>query len=896
MDTVVRESKLISLEELRRHGSRGSDGTWLLLHGRIYDVSGFAARHPGGSAPLLAVCGAPGEGSSGLLAATEAFESVGHSGAARAQLAALEIGVLQTDAPAAAVEDAVTSTKAGSFEPKSFQLDHEPAQVVTSQAARWHAERRRQMLKAHPEIEALLRKDWAPWFYGPFCVLAFLAIALLVLPHVPWWAVVLLAWTALPWLSFGLNNMNHELCHGRLMALPGGCCGNFLTGAVMLVNGVVPLNHFTFYYYYHSHLSHHRVLGSKDRGHAFRELYCRPTFLSSETQQAEQEWDVDGDLFGVHPFLVVRDILAPPGCACFATLAAFFFDPTVGFLEQRSCMKSGSQRLPTRIFTMSIIFGFLRVWIDIFSAMNLVGTVLCRTLLCNSFRRPWELSLTGSYLVIILMHAVYFHFGGAKCWLGVWLSSLAHPTFIPLSLWFGYFTGIHAGHETADGQCQTTVSIYGPLTYFLTFGQSLHLEHHDFPQIPCRLLPQLRRLAPEFYSQPNVVSYSGFVQPWADYFLARRGGIAYASCAGVSPGDVHNPASKSEGRGRAVVPLSPRELPAGLPQSSVLPEGFVRAKVLSDPAWHTDETLLLVLEAPLLTHQVPPGGHVLLGLPRGVIGDATDCAGGKERAAWAQRPYTPWRSDGARLHFLVKVYGDGVLSPRLARLRAEDELGICGPRGTPLFQTLRQFEDVRLVAAGTGLAPLLPLARALIGDCDDIAAGVESSLEDGVSSGGPHRVRLLSCQRGAAGAPLLDELASLSAEAEVASSKTEDSCNKRRKCKFEVCHALSSAGGNVNVVAPECYGSGAASAGGSFADAVGRVFSGRLSASMLNETGFSAPQPRLHTAAVVICGPPMFCTEARRLFAATSPTAAAACAAEPAVSAAGGVEEAIFIL
>ncbi|KAI9220451.1 fatty acid desaturase-domain-containing protein [Blastocladiella britannica] len=85
----------------------------------------------------------------------------------------------------------------------------------------------------------------------------------------------------------------------------------------------------------------------------------------------------------------------------------------------------------------------------------------------------------------------FWHFTGARGLL-----------YMFLSLWFGY--GIHPGaahfiqeHYTfVDGQ--ETYSYYGSGNgLYMNIG--FHNEHHDFTKIPWSKLPEIRRLAPEFY-------------------------------------------------------------------------------------------------------------------------------------------------------------------------------------------------------------------------------------------------------------------------------------------------------------------------------------------------------------------------------------------------------------
>ncbi|KAL9839396.1 cytochrome b5 type B [Geothlypis trichas] len=72
---------VFTLEEVAKRNS--SREAWLVIHGRVYDVTRFLDEHPGGEEVLLEQAGRD---------ATESFEDVGHSTDAREMLKQYYIG------------------------------------------------------------------------------------------------------------------------------------------------------------------------------------------------------------------------------------------------------------------------------------------------------------------------------------------------------------------------------------------------------------------------------------------------------------------------------------------------------------------------------------------------------------------------------------------------------------------------------------------------------------------------------------------------------------------------------------------------------------------------------------------------------------------------------------
>ncbi|KAI2662176.1 Cytochrome b5 [Labeo rohita] len=78
--------KYYTRAEVQAHNM--SKDTWLIIHDKVYDITGFMEEHPGGEEVLLEQAGAD---------ATESFEDVGHSTDAREMLQQYYIGELHMD-------------------------------------------------------------------------------------------------------------------------------------------------------------------------------------------------------------------------------------------------------------------------------------------------------------------------------------------------------------------------------------------------------------------------------------------------------------------------------------------------------------------------------------------------------------------------------------------------------------------------------------------------------------------------------------------------------------------------------------------------------------------------------------------------------------------------------
>ncbi|XP_022901083.1 sphingolipid delta(4)-desaturase DES1 [Onthophagus taurus] len=115
-------------------------------------------------------------------------------------------------------------------------------------------------------------------------------------------------------------------------------------------------------------------------------------------------------------------------------------------------------------------------------------------------KAPILLEVINAIIQIIFDAIVVYFFGGrvlGYLLLGSLMAMGLHPV-------AGHFISEHYMFKTG----YETYSYYGPLNW-ITFNVGYHNEHHDFPAVPGSRLPEVRKIAPEFYDNlPHHDSWS----------------------------------------------------------------------------------------------------------------------------------------------------------------------------------------------------------------------------------------------------------------------------------------------------------------------------------------------------------------------------------------------------
>lgn len=110
----------------------------------------------------------------------------------------------------------------------------------------------------------------------------------------------------------------------------------------------------------------------------------------------------------------------------------------------------------------------------------------------------WEIT---QWIFQLSMDALFWYLASGKAVAYLLLSSILGCSLHPL---IGHLIAEH--YEWVPGQ--ETYSYYGWMNA-LTYNAGYHNEHHDFPRIAGSKLPELKRIAPEYYDSLADVSWVG---------------------------------------------------------------------------------------------------------------------------------------------------------------------------------------------------------------------------------------------------------------------------------------------------------------------------------------------------------------------------------------------------
>ncbi|CAF0754570.1 unnamed protein product [Adineta ricciae] len=114
-----------------------------------------------------------------------------------------------------------------------------------------------------------------------------------------------------------------------------------------------------------------------------------------------------------------------------------------------------------------------------------------------------------NFILAFTFDGLMFYFFGGKTLTYFLLSTALGLSLHPIS---GHFIAEHyvfkEGYET--------YSYYGPLNA-ITYNVGYHNEHHDFPYIPGRNLPKIRKIAPEYYD--NLPCYTSWTKVLYDFVM-----------------------------------------------------------------------------------------------------------------------------------------------------------------------------------------------------------------------------------------------------------------------------------------------------------------------------------------------------------------------------------------
>lgn len=251
-----------SRSEVAAHSS--TSDCWVIVNDAVLDVTSFLDRHPGGAAVLCK------EGRAGQ-EVTSHFERIGHSKHARLLINDLQVGILEREDDIEAVEPSEYDSLVSKDRTATDKIEKEHAVM-------WHAQRRKAILKDHPEIENLFGSNPFTCLVGLVTVFVHSYTCLYVQgPGVSWLTTLVLAATIGAVCKMFQFAVNHDICHdtaGEFLET-----NSFLKRSAMQVLTLPSVGGTMHTYYEFQHVGHHTSLGAQ----SFDEIQGRDvTYIPKE--------------------------------------------------------------------------------------------------------------------------------------------------------------------------------------------------------------------------------------------------------------------------------------------------------------------------------------------------------------------------------------------------------------------------------------------------------------------------------------------------------------------------------------------------------------------------------------------------------------------------------------
>ena len=320
----------------------------------------------------------------------------------------------------------------------------------------WHRQRAKDILRDHPEVKQLFGRSPSTAIWCLACAGLHLGLAI-ALAYQPWWIMILAAYLVGSMMNVALFNLAHECNHSLIFRSKRANRWLFTFTSMPMM---LPLHDA----WWIEHHVHHNHLGSKKDFIKRR----RSVLLILKDR-----------IFGYMPGPRVRRLTTWITTPLFWPISAFML---------------ATQLL--RAIAGLVVYFMTALLTRRLAPSDFALSVLTDQHLVSGYRRykieSW--AVTYPLFCLTVMTILFLCFGWiplAYLYLSVlFFSGFLQPVSFGLILSNSHFHG-HRCYQPSS-------SYYGWLNW-ITFNFGLHTEHHDFANIPYHRLPQLARLAPEYY-------------------------------------------------------------------------------------------------------------------------------------------------------------------------------------------------------------------------------------------------------------------------------------------------------------------------------------------------------------------------------------------------------------